>query len=87
MEKELERQYAQHHMEKYGLKPCPFCGGAAYLEKKHRAFVNAKTTIVTFVRCVECNARAGREKMEDYGRTSTSGEAIRKAIENWNERA
>lgn len=86
MDKELERQYSQHHMQKYGLKTCPFCGGGAYIEKKHRAFIDGQTALVTFVRCVECNARTGREKISDYGRTSTSSEAVAKVIAKWNGR-
>jgi len=43
----------------YKLKPCPHCGGEAYLERAHRAFINAQTTRVAFVRCTVCNARSG----------------------------
>ena len=39
------------------LKPCPFCGGKAYLEMRHRAFIKGKTTLVAYVRCRECEAR------------------------------
>lgn len=69
------------------LKPCPFCGGKAYLERHHRAFINGETSIVTYVRCTVCNARSGREKIADYGRTSRSSEAERKVIEAWNKRS
>ncbi|MBR3020437.1 MAG: Lar family restriction alleviation protein [Clostridia bacterium] len=86
MDKELERGFAEHHQKKYGLLPCPFCGGLAYLEKSHRAFIGGKTCLVTFVRCVECNARSGREKISDYGKTSRSMEASNKVIEKWNRR-
>ena len=68
------------------LKPCPFCGGKAYLESRHRAFIDAKTTLVAFVRCKSCNARTQRFKLEDFGRTSYSRLANRKAIEAWNRR-
>ena len=68
------------------LKPCPFCGGEAYLEKSHRAFVDAKTTRVSFVRCTVCNARSGRVKLSDYGRTAHSDKAEQKAVEKWNTR-
>lgn len=86
MDREQERAYARHHMEKYGLKPCPFCGGSAYIEKKHRAFVDGQTCLVAFVRCVECNARSGRQKLSDYGRTAKSVEAVQAAVEAWNRR-
>lgn len=68
------------------LLPCPFCGGKAYLENHHRAFINGETTRVAFVRCTICNARSGREKLTDYGRTSFSAEAEQKAIKAWNRR-
>ena len=83
---EREREYAKHCMEKYGIKPCPFCGGSAYLEKHHRAFIDGQTTIVSFIRCVECNARSGREKLSDYGKSSKSSEAQQKVINKWNAR-
>lgn len=70
----------------YNLKPCPHCGGEAYLERKHRAFINAQTTRVAFVRCTECNARSGRYKLEDYGTRNASTEAERLAVESWNSR-
>ena len=69
------------------LKPCPFCGGRAYLERSHRAFIDAETTKVTFVRCTVCNARSGRVNIADYGRTSSSIEASNKAVAAWNRRA
>ena len=87
MDKEQDRAYARHHMEKYGLLPFPFCGGNAYLEKKHRAFVGGETCLVAFVRCVECNARSGRKKLSDYGRTAISAEAVHDAVAAWNRRA
>ena len=71
---------------RYELKPCPFCGGEAYLERSSRAFVNAKTTKVAFVRCMKCNARSGRVNLSDYGRTSASFEAEQKAVSLWNRR-
>lgn len=69
------------------LKPCPFCGGKPYLETKHRAFINAQTTKVAFVRCTECYARTQRFELQLFGRTSYSKEANKKAIEAWNRRA
>lgn len=69
------------------LKPCPFCGGKAYLEKKFRAFIDGESARVAFVRCKQCNARSGRVKLSDYGRTSSSGEANKKVVDAWNRRA
>ena len=69
------------------LKPCPFCGGKPYLETRHRAFINAKTTRVAFVRCTECEARTQRVPLTDFGCTSYSFKANEKAIEAWNRRA
>ena len=68
------------------LKPCPFCGGKAFLERSHRAFINAETTKVAFVRCTKCNARSGRVNLSDYEKTSRSTEAETKAIYSWNNR-
>lgn len=68
------------------LKRCPFCGGKPFLERSHRAFINAQSTKVAFVRCLDCGARSGREKLEDYGHTSNSVEACEKVIEAWNRR-
>jgi len=73
--------------EKIHLRECPFCGGKAMLEKSHRAFIDGKTTRVSFVRCKECNARSGRQKIGDFGHTSSSVEANRIVIEAWNRRA
>jgi len=70
----------------YDLKPCPFCGGKAILERSHRAFIKAQTTRVAFVRCKECNARSGRFNLEDYGKTSRSQEAEQAAVDAWNKR-
>lgn len=74
-------------MKETKIKPCPLCGGRAYLERSHRAFIDAETTKVTFVRCTVCNARSGRVNIADYGRTSSSIEASNKAVAAWNRRA
>lgn len=71
----------------YFLEPCPFCGGRARLETHHRAFINAQTTKVAFVRCTQCEARSGRFELRDYGRTSHSHEANKNAIAAWNRRS
>lgn len=68
------------------LKPCPFCGGKPHLEKNHRAFIKSETTRVAFVRCHNCNARTERFELRDFGHTSFSYEANKKAIEAWNRR-
>ena len=73
-------------MNEIKLKPCPFCGGKPYLETNHRAFINAKTTKVAYVRCKSCNARTERIPLEKYGKTSHSFEAELDAIEAWNKR-
>ena len=68
------------------LKPCPFCGGEAYLEENHRAFIGGKTSRVAFVRCKKCNARSGRFELVKYGHTQNSVEANQAAINAWNRR-
>lgn len=68
------------------LKKCPFCGGDAYLERSHRAFIDGKPTKVCFVRCVSCNARSGRTNILEYGHSSHSKDAEEKAVELWNRR-
>lgn len=73
-------------MQKYELKPCPFCGGAAHLERSQRAFINGQSTKVALVHCMDCGARAGRYKLEDYGKTSHSKEAEQAAVDHWNDR-
>ena len=69
------------------LKPCPFCGGKAYLETRHRAFIKGKTTLVAYVRCRECEARTQRFELASFGRSSYSAKANEQAIEAWNRRA
>ena len=57
------------------------------METNHRAFINAKTTKVAFVRCKSCNARTERIPLEKYGKTSHSLDAEMDAIAAWNKRA
>ena len=71
----------------YNIKLCPFCGGNPYLETAHRAFIDGQSTRVAFVRCIRCNSRSARFKLEDYGHTSRSHEAEMAAIEAWNARS
>ena len=71
----------------YYIKPCPFCGGKPRLERSHRAFIGGETTRVAFVRCTVCEARSGRQKLSDFGHTSSSTEADQAVIAAWNRRA
>lgn len=73
--------------KQYDIKPCPFCGGKAILERSHRAFIDAKTCKVAFVRCSKCNARTSRVPLSKYGATSHSIWAEKEAVDNWNRRA
>lgn len=68
------------------LKPCPFCGGEAYIEDSHRAFIRGESTKVAYVRCRRCNARTSRYELAKYGGMSKSAEAVRLAIRAWNRR-
>lgn len=68
------------------LEPCPFCGGKPYLETSHRAFIGGKSTRVAYVRCTECEARSGRFELRDFGKSSHSTEANRRAVAAWNAR-
>ena len=68
------------------LLPCPFCGGKPYLERCSRGFINAQSTKIAYVRCLQCNARSKRVPLSDYGKTSHSAEAERVVINAWNSR-
>ena len=68
------------------LKPCPFCGGEAFLEEGTRAFIHGKSTRVAYIRCRRCNARSNRYDLAEFGKTSTSAEARKLAVEAWNRR-
>ena len=69
------------------LKPCPFCGGRAYAEKHHRAYVNNESTHVSFVRCMQCGARAGRFDHRAYVDSCRRASAYSDAVNAWNRRA
>lgn len=73
-------------MNRPEMLPCPFCGGRPYLERSFRAFVEGKTSKVVLIRCTQCEARSGRVKLSDYGRTSHSLEAEIDVINAWNRR-
>ena len=68
------------------LKPCPFCGGEAFIEEGHRAFIRGKSTRVNYIRCRRCNARTNRYEIRKFGKTSHSTEALKLAKEAWNRR-
>ena len=68
------------------LKPCPFCGGRAYVEKHHRAYVNNVSTHVSFVRCMQCGARAQRFDHADYVESNRRTSAQSDAMDAWNRR-
>ena len=68
------------------LKPCPFCGGEARLQKRERVFIEGKTTRASYVRCLRCNARTERIPYEKFGKSNYSSEAHVEAVAAWNKR-
>ena len=68
------------------LLPYPFCGGKPYLERCSRGFINAQSTKIAYVRCLQCNARSKRVPLSDYGKNSHSKEAEREVVNAWNSR-
>ena len=68
------------------MKLCPFCGGLPILEKSSRTILHGKATRVAFVRCGDCEARTARYSVEDFGHTSYSIEAVKAAVDHWNQR-
>lgn len=64
------------------IKPCPFCGGYAKLEPRSKTVIHGKPTYVTYVRCVNCDARGNRVILIDDDRHSSR----ELAIKYWNRR-
>lgn len=67
------------------LKPCPFCGGRAYVEKHQRAYIQSLSTHVSYVRCMKCGARAERFDHADYLERPRAS-AYSDAVNAWNRR-
>lgn len=70
------------------LKPCPFCGGEAYImlvEKKSGVDFGA-TFEVGCNRC-ECSFREESRWHIDYGRLRTDKDGYMDCLERWNRRA
>lgn len=61
------------------LKPCPFCGGKAYIEEES----DAKSCIYNVARCEEC----GVEVCVYVDMTKTIKWNKQKVIERWNKRS
>lgn len=68
------------------LKPCPFCGGRPFVEKHHRAYVDNVSTHVSFVRCMQCGARAQRFDHAEYVESCRRSSAFSDAVAAWNKR-
>lgn len=73
------------------LKPCPFCGGKAKVDKVHPSFMLKKLHYLYFAAgCTKCNVttplfrtkKSGSPLMNEY----YDEEAKQKAIEAWNKR-
>lgn len=60
----------------YKMLPCPFCGGEAFLETHHRAFVRGESTIVSLVRCKKCNAKTKKFDHRDRSRADSCYAAV-----------
>ena len=66
------------------LKPCPFCGGEAKVQKDVHS-IDGGLRLFYYVRCCLCGAIAGF-KLECYPRQKEH-KAKREAIDAWNRRA
>lgn len=42
------------------VKRCPLCGGYSKLEPKSKTIIKGKQEMITYCRCVECDARGPR---------------------------
>ena len=71
----------------YQLRPCPFCGGEAFLERNQRAIIKGEKQRVSLVKCMSCHARSERFLISDFGHSSVSKEAEQHAVDAWNRRA
>ena len=76
----------RHVYKNWQLKLCPFCGGVPYLERGSRTIINGEKTRVAYVRCEDCGARTARYRLDDFGRSSSSVEAEKCAVDHWNMR-
>lgn len=65
------------------MKPCPFCGGEAILERKSRTVVHGATRRNTYVRCTQCDSR-GRRFL--YFEFDPKKQAENEAVNAWNRR-
>lgn len=70
-------------MKEAELKPCPYCGGKAILDKKTECWGHGMYITEHYVRCTECHARGRSEAEYDMKRE----ECINKCQEAWNRRA
>lgn len=68
---------------KENLKPCPFCGGKAFLERADKAKVGSRRMKVIYARCGNCWARTGRMAYMD-DEIDSRLKAKRDAITAWN---
>lgn len=65
--------------KKIKLKPCPFCGGMAVLNKE-------KGRIFSYVKCIVCGAESGLIKVSaEYGSEDKAAEAWNRRVDNENE--
>ena len=64
------------------LKPCPFCGGEARLDKENVCFGHGERHDKYFVECISCGARGKREVV--YYLTPTECQEL--VVRSWNTR-